>query len=168
MPRNTRKTIATSSSAWPVSVLSSPGSTRACRMRSSNAPCKVSAGAETRRSRYGVAPRHAIPELSCIKSTSAAFSKRERDNEYGRQNVFTNNGALFLHREVGNGTPEDALPSMAVGWLVPGMNAVIMGAVLAAGKMGWEVIGIRDGFQGLLHPDLLPGWWTDTLKPPTG
>jgi 6-phosphofructokinase 1 len=36
---------------------------------------------------------------------------------------------------------------------VPGINAVIMGAALAAGKLGWEVVGIRDGFDGLLHRD---------------
>jgi 6-phosphofructokinase len=36
---------------------------------------------------------------------------------------------------------------------VPGINAVIMGAALAAGKMGWEIVGIRDGFDGLLHRD---------------
>jgi len=39
---------------------------------------------------------------------------------------------------------------------VPGMNAVIMGAALAAGKLGWEIFGIRDGFDGLLHPDRYP------------
>jgi 6-phosphofructokinase len=39
---------------------------------------------------------------------------------------------------------------------VPGMNAVIKGAALAAGKLGWEVVGIRDGFEGLLHPDRYP------------
>jgi len=36
---------------------------------------------------------------------------------------------------------------------VPGMNSVLMGAVLAGGKLGWELVGIRDGFEGLLHPD---------------
>jgi ATP-dependent phosphofructokinase / diphosphate-dependent phosphofructokinase len=39
---------------------------------------------------------------------------------------------------------------------VPGMNAVIKGTALAAGKLGWEVVGIRDGFEGLLHPDRYP------------
>jgi ATP-dependent phosphofructokinase / diphosphate-dependent phosphofructokinase len=39
---------------------------------------------------------------------------------------------------------------------VPGMNAVIKGAALAAGQLGWEVVGIRDGFEGLLHPDRYP------------
>ena len=36
---------------------------------------------------------------------------------------------------------------------VPGINAVITGAAIAAGKLGWEIVGIRDGFDGLLHPD---------------
>jgi ATP-dependent phosphofructokinase / diphosphate-dependent phosphofructokinase len=39
---------------------------------------------------------------------------------------------------------------------VPGLNAVIMGAALAAGKLGWEMVGIRDGFDGLLHPERYP------------
>ncbi len=39
---------------------------------------------------------------------------------------------------------------------VPGMNAVIKGAALAAGQLGWEVVGIRDGFEGLLHPKHYP------------
>jgi 6-phosphofructokinase 1 len=39
---------------------------------------------------------------------------------------------------------------------VPGMNAVVMGAALAAQQLGWEMVGIRDGFEGLLHPDRYP------------
>lgn len=39
---------------------------------------------------------------------------------------------------------------------VPGMNAVIKGAVQAANQLGWEVVGIRDGFDGLLYPDRYP------------
>lgn len=35
---------------------------------------------------------------------------------------------------------------------VPGMNTVVAGAALAAGELGWEIVGIRDGFDGLLHP----------------
>jgi 6-phosphofructokinase len=49
--------------------------------------------------------------------------------------------------------------------LVPGMNAVIMGAALAAGKLGWEVVGIRDGFEGLLHPDRYPDGGLVALNP---
>jgi ATP-dependent phosphofructokinase / diphosphate-dependent phosphofructokinase len=34
----------------------------------------------------------------------------------------------------------------------PGLNAVLRGVVLAATKLGWEVLGFRDGFEGLLPP----------------
>ena len=34
----------------------------------------------------------------------------------------------------------------------PGLNAVIHGVVGAASQLGWEVIGFRDGFEGLLPP----------------
>ncbi len=36
---------------------------------------------------------------------------------------------------------------------VPGLNAVIKGAALAATRLGWELVGIRDGFGGVLNPD---------------
>ncbi len=39
---------------------------------------------------------------------------------------------------------------------VPGMNAVIIGAALAGGRLGWDVVGIRDGFDGLLYPERYP------------
>jgi len=48
---------------------------------------------------------------------------------------------------------------------VPGMNSVVMGAAMAAGKMGWEMIGIRDGFDGLLHPERYPDGGLVTLSP---
>ena len=48
---------------------------------------------------------------------------------------------------------------------VPGLNAVVMGAALAAGKLGWEVVGIRDGFEGLLHPERYPDGGLVTLTP---
>src|SRR3954469_22669273 len=34
----------------------------------------------------------------------------------------------------------------------PGLNAVLRGVALAADKLGWEVVGFRDGFEGLLPP----------------
>src|SRR6202049_2227714 len=34
----------------------------------------------------------------------------------------------------------------------PGLNAVLRGVVLAGEKLGWGVIGFRDGFEGLLPP----------------
>ncbi|WP_420810945.1 6-phosphofructokinase [Desertimonas flava] len=38
----------------------------------------------------------------------------------------------------------------------PGLNAVIRAAVLAGDNQGWEVVGIRDGFNGLMNPDGYP------------
>ena len=38
----------------------------------------------------------------------------------------------------------------------PGLNAVIRAATLAAINRGWEVVGIRDGFNGLFLPELYP------------
>lgn len=35
----------------------------------------------------------------------------------------------------------------------PGLNAVLRGASRAADKLGWELIGFRDGFEGLLASD---------------
>lgn len=34
----------------------------------------------------------------------------------------------------------------------PGLNAVLRGSTRAALKLGWEVVGFRDGFEGLLPP----------------
>ncbi len=39
----------------------------------------------------------------------------------------------------------------------PGLNAVIRAATLAARNRGWDVVGIRDGFNGLLNPDEYAG-----------
>src|SRR5271157_921949 len=38
----------------------------------------------------------------------------------------------------------------------PGLNAVIHGAVYAARGLGWQVLGIREGYDGLLEPDRYP------------
>jgi len=38
----------------------------------------------------------------------------------------------------------------------PGLNAVIRAAVLAAARRGWDCVGIRDGFNGLLEPAAFP------------
>ena len=46
----------------------------------------------------------------------------------------------------------------------PGLNSVIRAATLAATRRGWEVIGIRDGFTGLMFPEQYPdGSGTFTL-----
>jgi phosphofructokinase-like protein len=38
----------------------------------------------------------------------------------------------------------------------PGLNAVIHGAVYAARGRGWDVFGIRDGYEGILAPQRYP------------
>jgi phosphofructokinase-like protein len=38
----------------------------------------------------------------------------------------------------------------------PGLNAVIHAATLAARNRDWDVVGVRDGFNGLLSPDDYP------------
>jgi phosphofructokinase-like protein len=38
----------------------------------------------------------------------------------------------------------------------PGLNAVISAAVMAAANRGWESVGIRDGFNGILQPEHYP------------
>jgi len=48
---------------------------------------------------------------------------------------------------------------------VPGMNAVIKGAALAADKLGWETVGIREGFAGLMQPDQFPDGGLVSLTP---
>src|SRR5438045_9588778 len=50
----------------------------------------------------------------------------------------------------------------------PGLNAVLRGAALAADKLGWEMLGFRDGFEGLLPPGyftILERKCTDTIMP---
>ena len=45
----------------------------------------------------------------------------------------------------------------------PGLNAVIRAATISALSKGWEVLGIRDGFNGVLQPELydseFPGYF---------
>ena len=45
------------------------------------------------------------------------------------------------------------------------MNAVVKGVTLAAAELGWEVVGIRNGFAGLLEPGDYPGGGVLTVSP---
>ena len=51
------------------------------------------------------------------------------------------------------------------GSYVPGVNAVVSGVVAAADRLGWTVVGIRDGFDGLLFPERYPEGGLLTLTP---
>jgi 6-phosphofructokinase len=42
------------------------------------------------------------------------------------------------------------------GGYVPGLNGVVVGAALAARRLGWNVVGIHDGYDGLLVPESYP------------
>lgn len=47
----------------------------------------------------------------------------------------------------------------------PGLNAVIRAVALAGHQQGWEVLGIRDGYNGLLMPEQFPEGGLLTLTP---
>jgi ATP-dependent phosphofructokinase / diphosphate-dependent phosphofructokinase len=51
------------------------------------------------------------------------------------------------------------------GGYVPGLNAIVQGTVLAAHELGWEVVGIRDGYEGLLSPGSYPDGGLVELTP---
>ena len=67
--------------------------------------------------------------------------------------------------EIGHGSFLRRIAINVGAGFVPGMNAVMMGAALAAGRLGWEMVGIRDGFDGLLHPERYPDGGLVTLNP---
>ena len=46
----------------------------------------------------------------------------------------------------------------------PGLNAVIHSAVYAARNLGWEIVGIREGYDGLLFPERFKRGGVVTLR----
>ena len=70
-----------------------------------------------------------------------------------------------MSAEIGHGSFLRRIAINVGAGYVPGINAVVMGAALAAGKMGWELVGIRDGFAGVLHPEKYPDGGLLTLSP---
>ena len=70
-----------------------------------------------------------------------------------------------MSREIGHASFQRRIAIMVGAGHVPGINAVIMGAAKAAGKLGWEMVGIRDGFDGLLYPERYPDGGLLTLDP---
>src|SRR5438045_2972717 len=67
----------------------------------------------------------------------------------GRQRAFGRSKESAL---VGVAKMKPRIGVLTSGGDCPGLNAVLRGVVLAAEKLGWEVIGFRDGFEGLLRP----------------
>lgn len=70
-----------------------------------------------------------------------------------------------MSREIGHGSFLRRIAINVGAGFVPGTNAVIVGAALAAGKLGWEMVGIRDGFHGLLQPECYPDGGLVALDP---
>ena len=70
-----------------------------------------------------------------------------------------------MNTETGGASSVRRVAIMAGAGFVPGMNAVVMGAALAAGELGWEMVGIRDGFEGVLHPERYPDGGLVPLSP---
>ena len=70
-----------------------------------------------------------------------------------------------MSREIGHASFQRRIAIMVGAGHVPGINAVIMGAAKAAGNLGWEMVGIRDGFDGLLYPERYPDGGLLTLDP---
>ncbi len=62
-------------------------------------------------------------------------------------------------------TDKKRIAIMVGAGFVPGVNAVVKGAALAAEKLGWEMVGIRDGFAGLMQPDYYPDGGLIPLTP---
>lgn len=48
---------------------------------------------------------------------------------------------------------------------LPGLEWVVSGAALAANRLGWEIVGVRDGYDGLLRPERYPDGGMVTLQP---
>ena len=48
---------------------------------------------------------------------------------------------------------------------LPGLDLVVAGAALAANTIGWEIVGIRDGYDGLLFPKRYPDGGLVILHP---
>lgn len=67
--------------------------------------------------------------------------------------------------EIGRGSFLRRIAIMVGAGYVPGINAVVMGAAMAAGRLGWELVGVRDGFDGLLHPERHPNGGLVPLDP---
>ena len=58
--------------------------------------------------------------------------------------LFSDNIERFMHTQ--------RIGVLTSGGDCPGLNAVLRGVTKAAGKLGWQVIGFKDGFEGLLPP----------------
>ncbi|MDD5334568.1 MAG: ATP-dependent 6-phosphofructokinase [Rhodoferax sp.] len=59
-------------------------------------------------------------------------------------------------REIRMANPIRRIAICTGGGDAPGLNAVIRATVTAAANRGWECVGIRDGYNGILQPERYP------------
>ena len=70
---------------------------------------------------------------------------------------------------IGEGMPA-SIRRIAIGLgggYVPGLAGVVRAAARAAHRRGWEVVGVRDGFDGLLFPERYPDGGVVAIEPST-
>src|SRR5271157_6354815 len=68
-------------------------------------------------------------------------------------------GLLVSVRREGRGKLSNTIKTIAIntgGGDAPGLNAVIHGAVYAARGIGWDIVGIHEGYDGILEPERYP------------
>ncbi len=70
-----------------------------------------------------------------------------------------------MMKEIGHASFLRRIGFIVGGGFTPGVNALIIGAGLAASKWGWDLVGIRDGFAGLLFPERYPDGGLVSLNP---
>jgi len=70
-----------------------------------------------------------------------------------------------MSEKKGQGSLPGRVAIMVGAGYIPGINAVVAGASLAAGKLGWELVGILDGFEGILHPEKYPDGGVIAINP---
>ena len=68
-------------------------------------------------------------------------------------------------KEIGHASFHRRVAFNVGGGFTPGVNALVIGAGLAANKWGWDLVGIRDGFAGLLFPERYPDGGLVSLDP---
>ena len=78
------------------------------------------------------------------KPCNESNSTREEHSNYGPQRTKLRRMPLFKKRRIAISTG---------GGDAPGLNAVIRAATVCALQRGWEVFGIRDGYNGIMNPE---------------
>ncbi len=90
---------------------------------------------------------------SAVKAETVSAEAKEtnaeaKDNAISSRAKYMKRSPLFTKRRIAISTG---------GGDAPGLNAVIRAATVGALERGWEVFGIRDGFNGVMNPEKYNG-----------